>query len=178
MSNVEPYSTTIESYSTTEAILRRRRQNGFVYALVFGIPVLLGCLLFVGMFYYSLSQIGANDAKGPAPDADFATRRAWGESELKHHFKRVDQWVRTSEQITEDVGFVTGVAPISGPNCFNSYWAESDASLNLQVIGKNGEGVLRLPDVCADHPDYIYGLERDSTWTFNGKSSPLIVKEW
>jgi len=171
MSNEEPYS-------TTEAILRIRRQSSFVYALVLGIPVMLGFLLFVGMFYYSLSQIGVNDAKGPAPDGDFATRRAWGESELKHHFLRVDQWVRESEQITQDVGLVTGVAPIGGPNCFNSYWAESDASLNLQVIGKNGEGTLCLPDVCADHPDYIYGLERGSRWTFNGESSPLIVKEW
>lgn len=178
MSNVEPYSTTVESYCATEVILRIRRQNSFVYALVLGIPAMLGCLLSVGMFYYSLSQIGANDAKGPAPDADFATRRAWGESELKHHFRRAEQWVRKSEQITQDVGLVTGVAPIGGPNCFNSYWAESDASLNLQVIGRNGEGILCLPDVCADHPEYIFGLERDSTWTFNGKSSPLVAQKW
>ena len=170
--------TTEEQYDTTEAILRIRRAHNRVWSSVAVALLMSVFLLPTLLFYYGLSTIGENDTKGPAPDADFATRREWGESELKHHFKRVDQWLRKADQITRDVGLVTGVAPIGGPNRFNSYFGESDASLNLQVIGKNGEGILCLPDVCADDPDYIYGLERGSTWTFNGRCSRLIVEDW
>ena len=131
-----------EQYDTTEAILRVRRAHNRVWSSV-AVALLMSVFLLPALsFYYALSTIGEDDAKGPAPEADFATRREWGESELKHHFKRVDQWLRKADQITRDVGLVTGVAPIGGPNRFNSYFGESDASLNLQVIGKNGEGIL------------------------------------
>ncbi len=157
--------------------LKTRRKNSIIFSLILLLMMGIPFCCFVAMVCYSAGQFGADDTKGPAPNADYATRRAWGESELKHHFKRVDRWIRKSGQIAEDVGVVTGVAPIGAPNYFNSYWAESDASMNLQVIGTNGEGILCLPDVCADHPDYIYGLERDSKWTFNGISYPVIVKK-
>ena len=115
----------------------------------------------------------SRNTDGPAPDASYAVRRAWGEEKLKHHFRAADNWVRNSSQIARDVGTVSGVAPTGSPNSFGSSFGESWAALNLQVIGDKGEGVLRLPNFCADSSDYIGGFD-DGSWIFEKRSYPVF----
>ena len=62
-----------------------------------------------------------------------------------------------------------GVAPIGGPNSYSEGFGECWADMNLQVIGKRGEGILRLEDVGYDGTNAqnfkLHGLSL-SRWRF------------
>ncbi|MDB2686114.1 hypothetical protein N9Y42_02785 [Mariniblastus sp.] len=108
---------------------------------------------------------------GPAPAGSVAERREWGQNRLGGFFDRAEKWVRRSKQINDDIGHVTSVAPIGTPNSYGESFGEAWASLNLQVIGVDGEGVLLLP---RGEPD------EKAVWVFGGLASPVSEngKSW
>ena len=161
-------STTIKS-PRVEGPKATRVLNTVFIALILSPFILIGLFMCIGFIILAacLSEIDASNADGPAPDGGYAVRRAWGEENLKHHFTAVDKWVRNSSEIAQDIGPVKGVAPIGEPNSFGASFGESNASMNLQVIGEHGEGILHLPDVCADDPRHLYGVKVNRlTWSF------------
>jgi len=127
-------------------------------------------ILFVFLMLFSIES---QNTDGPAPNANFATRRQWGEEKLKHHFRAAEKWLRTSTQIAKDIGSINGVAPIGSPNSFGAGFGESWAEMNLEVIGDRGEGVLYLPDFCADDSRQTYGFDTAS-WIFEDHRYPVL----
>ena len=118
----------------------------------------------------STAEMKAASVDGSAPDASYEVRRSWGERNLHHHFVRVDQWIRASKEINDAIGNVIGVAPIGSPNSYHEGFGETWARMNLQVIGERGEGVLHLPDVCADDPQNLSGVEvNEQSWTHQAR---------
>ena len=145
--------------------------SGWVICLV-----VLFCLplaAFFGYFVLCLASIDRQATDGPAPNANYEVRRQWGEEKLQHHFEAAEKWIHNSSQIANDVGAVTGVAPIGSPNSFGASFGESWAAMNLQVIGDQGEGVLHLPNFCADDDGNIHGFE-SGTWIFETHQSPTL----
>ncbi len=105
--------------------------------------------------------------EGPAPNERYSIRRSWGKENLRHHFVSVEKWIHESGEIENDIGKVIGVAPIGSPNSYFEGFSESWARMNLQIIGEKGEGVLCLPDVCADDPNHLSGVElTEKSWTY------------
>ena len=151
-------------FATTGAVI--------VFVLV---PFVL-CMLF---WMLCLFSIDSDKTDGPAPNASYTVRREWGEEKLRHHFRAAEKWIYQSSQIAKDVGKVTGVAPIGSPNSFGAGFGESWAALNLQVLGDKGEGVLCLPDFCADDHRNVYGFDTGS-WTFEKSKRPVFKngKSW
>jgi len=125
---------------------------------------------------------GRGDYPAVAPDADFATRRKWGQKEMFEYFELTEKWVRNSSLIAKDVGNVTGVAPIGSPNRFyaGGFTDGSYCTMNLQVIGENGEGVLTLPVVNVNNGYQLYGIADNSTWKFGDKNNLIVLsgKSW
>ena len=115
-----------------------------------------------------LSTIGSGSVEGPAPDGVYAVRRNWGQKNLGY-FDEVDKWIRSSQQIAKDIGTVRGVAPIGGPNSYSEGFGECWADMNLQVIGKRGEGILRLEDV---------GYDGTNAQNFKKKLHGLSLSRW
>lgn len=162
------------SFSPVTGSRRLSVSHGLAWPILL-LLILAGTLIGLPFLFFARlnSDIEENNVDGPAPNASYAIRRAWGENKLQHHFVRVDEWVRQSNRIADDIGTVTGVAPIGSPNSFRAYFGESSARMNLQVIGEKGEGVLYLPDVCADDPGILNGvyIEKGS-WTFMRTEGP------
>lgn len=125
---------------------------------------------------------GRGDYPAVAPDADFATRRAWGQKEMFDYFELTEKWVRESSLIAEDVGNVSGVAPIGSPNRFyaGGFTDGSYCTMNLQVIGENGEGLVTLPVVNVNRGYELYGIADNSTWKFGDESDLITIsgKSW
>jgi hypothetical protein len=139
--------------------------------------------IFLMMLEYSFRYgPGRGDYPAVAPDADFQTRRAWGKKEMFDYFKLVDQWVRKSSLIAEDVGKVTGVAPVGSPNRFyaGGFTDGAHCKMNLQVVGEKGEGVLTLPVVNVNNSYRLYGIADSSTWKFGDETDliKLSGKSW
>ena len=134
------------------------------------------------MMYSSTYGPGRGDYPAVAPDADFATRRAWGQKEMFNYFTLTEKWVRASSLIAEDVGAVTGVAPIGFPNRFyaGGFTDGSHCAMNLQVIGEKGEGLLTLPEVNVNSMLDLYGIDEESSWNFEGQSDIIVLsgKSW
>ena len=152
----------------------------------FGLPLGSLIAIFVGsvcfqLFIYGFwaamfSGPGFRESNGSAPDADYATRRQWGKTELVSYFDFMDKWVRKSELIREDIGKVTGVAPIGATNKYQAFFGDpANVEMNLQVIGERGEGILNLPEMAlCDVYDKTSGLHPKSTWKFNGQSTYIL----
>jgi hypothetical protein len=87
---------------------------------------------------------------GPAPKGEFAVRRAWGEKHLGKYLVAAESWIRKNKDIESDIGRIVGVAPVDGPNRYCDGFGECWATMNLQIIGENGEGVLELSEVSFD----------------------------
>lgn len=125
---------------------------------------------------------GIGDYPAVAPNGDFETRRAWGEKEMFEYFELADKWVRKSSLIAEDVGAVTGVAPIGSPNRFyaGGFSDGSFCAMNLQVIGLKGEGVLTMPEVNVNNMLQLYQISANSTWSFEGEKEKIMLsgKSW
>ena len=136
------------------------------------------------LMMYSFSYgAGRGDYPAVAPDADFETRRAWGKKEMFAYFELAEKWVRESSLIAEDVGKVTGVAPIGSPNRFyaGGFTDGAHCVMNLQVIGEKGEGLLTMPEVNVNNGYELYGIAENSTWKVQGHPTELIVlsgKSW
>ena len=136
------------------------------------------------LMMYSFSYgAGRGDYPAVAPDADFETRRAWGKKEMFAYFELAEKWVRESSLIAEDVGKVTGVAPIGSPNRFyaGGFTDGSHCVMNLQVIGEKGEGLLTMPEVNVNNGYELYWIAENSTWKVQGHPTELIVlsgKSW
>lgn len=139
--------------------------------------------MFVLMMGYSFSYgPGRGDYPAVAPNADFETRRAWGKKEMFEYFELAEKWVKKSTLIAEDVGAVTGVAPIGSPNRFyaGGFTDGSYCTMNLQVIGLKGEGVLTMPEVNVNNMLDLYDISEDSTWSFGGETELILHsgKSW
>ena len=121
-------------------------------------------------------ESGPNNSPAVAPNADFETRRAWGKNEMSEYLKYAEKWARKSSLIYEDIGFVTKVAPIGGPNRFHQggFTDGSYCSMNLQVIGTKGEGLLTLPKVYVNNMGQLYEISKHSTWKFEGKTEVIL----
>ncbi len=150
----------------------------FVALAIFTSPVWAFWLL---LMYSSSYGPGRGDYPAVAPDADFETRRAWGEQEMFDHFELAEKWVRQSSLIAEDVGTVTGVAPIGSPNRFyaGGFTDGAHCAMNLQVIGEKGEGLLTMPEV--NFNNIPSRISKESTWKFDDDPTEIIVisgKSW
>lgn len=148
---------------------RRQRRRVVLLAGLIVPLVLAGAAIGMSFMFFGCiaAELEESNVSGPAPNASYAMRRAWGEENLRHHFLRVDDWIRQSKQIADDIGTVTGVAPVGAPNSYGASFGESWARMNLQVIGEKGEGILYLPDVCADDTRKLHGVTlNDQSWTF------------
>lgn len=149
---------------------------------------IIGCFYGTAFLFFgiALSGLGDQNPSGYAPNTQYAARRAWGQKEMRQYFEYVDQWVRRSELITSDVGKVTGVAPIGWPNKVVTFFTDGPSvTMNLQVIGERGEGILNLPEVRL--PGYVkkdlklpFGIDEESSWNFLGKSTLITSsgKSW
>ncbi|MDB2687751.1 hypothetical protein N9Y42_11130 [Mariniblastus sp.] len=85
----------------------------------------------------------AASVEGPAPNATHALRRDWANSNnLKKYFTAAEQWIREDKSIEDKIGSVVGVAPTGGPNEYCEGFGECWATMNLEVIGDKGEGVV------------------------------------
>ena len=178
--STEPLSTD-DLYSPNPNLYTGRSGSpGITVGTMLLVLLLMPFVLGYALMFLAMSSIGSGDTEGPAPEGSYAIRRAWGEEKLHHHFKAADKWVRESSQIAKDIGSVTGVAPIGAPNSFGSSFGESWASMNLQVVGTKGEGVLRLPNFCADDPNHLFGFDHDASWTFEDHRYPVFPcgKSW
>ena len=120
---------------------------------------------------------GRGDYPAVAPDADFETRHAWGQQEMFEYFELTEKWVRDSSLIAEDVGTVTGVAPIGSPNRFyaGGFTDGAYCTMNLQVKGETGEGLLTLPIVNVNRMGQFYGIADNSTWTFGDETDLILL---
>lgn len=127
--------------------------------------------LMLVLFFLMGREYDAVQEEGPAPVGSVAERRAWGEERLNDFFDRADKWAKKSSQIRGDIGRVIDVAPIGSPNSYGSSFGEAWASLNLQVIGTKGEGVLFLPEAVPDE---------NAAWIFDGIEHPVFEngKSW
>ena len=151
-----------KTFSPLEALTRRgvvlnkdriSRGVGNVF-----LSVVLGILLAAVFFmvfgavfvWFALSELDAANVDGPAPDGGYEVRRAWGEQNLREYFGAAEDWIRENQNIESDIGIVTGVAPIGGPNKYCNGFGECWATMNLQVIGEKGEGILSLSEVSFD----------------------------
>ena len=124
-------------------------------------PIVIGFLFFILLGFES----NASQESGPAPTGTVSERRAWGKERLRDFFTSADEWAHESSQIAADIGEVTSVAPIGAPNSYGRGFGEAWASLNLQVIGTRGEGVLFLPDAKPND---------DAAWIFEGHAYPVF----
>ena len=85
----------------------------------------------------------AASVEGPAPDATYALRRDWANNNnLKKYFTAAEQWIHEDKAIEDEIGSVVGVAPIGEPNRYCEGFGECWATMNLEVIGDKGEGVV------------------------------------
>ena len=160
--------------------LIRTLLNLFVALAILTSPIWGFWLLLMYSFSYGP---GRGDYPAVAPDADFETRRAWGKKEMFDYFELAEKWVRESSLIAEDVGKVTGVAPIGSPNRFyaGGFTDGAYCVMNLQVIGEKGEGLLTMPEVNVNRGYKLYGISENSTWKFAGQPTELIAlsgKSW
>ena len=171
-----PATTKPNLYSSRTRILANTLWTTFAALVVL---MLVPFVLFMLFWMLCLFSVGSRQVDGPAPNASYSVRREWGEEKLQHHFKAAEKWIYQSSQIAKDVGKVNGVAPIGSPNRFGAGFGESWAALNLQVLGDKGEGILCLPDFCADDHRNIYGFDTGS-WTFENSKRPVFKngKSW
>ena len=136
------------------------------------VGVLCQVLLWVGVFFAAfyalaflvlmllLSGIDSATVYGPAPNDVFAVRRDWGQKNLPY-FNETEKWIRGSRQIANDIGKVTGVAPIGSPNKYGESFGEASSDMNLQVVGERGEGTLLLTGL-------EYWGSKDDKWRLRG----------
>ena len=145
------------------------------FSVVFGVltsPIWGGALLIAVLV--SL-DFGLDNSPAVAPNADFETRRAWGKNEMREYLEYAEKWARKSSLIYEDIGYVTKVAPIGRPNRFHQggFTDGSYCSMNLQVIGTNGEGLLTLPKVYVNNMGDLYEISKHSTWKFGDETDVI-----
>ena len=108
--------------------------------------VLVKALFFVSLFWLMHLEMEAENVAGPAPDGDYSVRRKWGEQHLEAYLVSAENWIRKSQKIKNAIGNVDGIAPIKGPNKHGCSFGESWTTLNLQVIGPKGEGILTISE--------------------------------
>ena len=126
---------TPEKMSIVRVLLSVLLRVVMIFAAFYGVAFLFLMLV--------LSDIDSATVKGPAPNDVFAVRRAWGQEKLPY-FDETEKWIRGSKQIADDIGKVTGVAPIGSPNNYGESFGEASSDMNLQVVGERGEGTLLL----------------------------------
>ena len=142
-------------------------------ALGFGLLILASPIL---LLHFAISNgQGRGDYVGVAPEGSVEQRRAWAKKEMFDYFKLTEQWVRKSSLIQNDIGPIIDVAPIGSPNRFvaGGFTDGSHCRMNLQVIGKKGEGILYLPEVNVNNMYDLYGISEWSTWTFDGETQVI-----
>ena len=142
------------------------------FSIVFGV---LTSPIWGGVMLLSLDSRPDN-SPAVAPNADFETRRAWGMKKMPRYFKYAEKWARKSSLISQDIGYVTKVAPIGGPNQFHrgGFTDGSYCLMNLQVIGTKGEGLLTLPKVYVNNMGQLYQIAKDSTWKVGDETEVIL----
>ena len=118
----------------------------FSFLRVTSVLILFFALLSISFFYLLDLEMQASSVAGPAPEGEYNARRKWGEENLEAYLASAENWIKNNAKIENDVGKVHGVAPIRGPNKHGLSFGESWTTLNLQVIGRQGEGILRIEE--------------------------------
>ena len=116
---------------------------------VTGVLMLITALFFmsyIAFFWLVHLEMEASNVAGPAPKGDYSIRRKWGEQNLGVYLASAESWIKRNKEIENDIGKVQSVAPIFGPNKHGSSFGESGTTLNLQVIGTQGEGWLKVEE--------------------------------
>lgn len=120
------------------------------------------CVVATGFFSETKRQ---TDAQPGAPQADFETRRKWGERKFQEYLSSVEEWTRTAPVITTDVGRVIKVAPIGSPNRrIYGFTDGSCAIMQLEVVGEKGTGILLLPSVVMSYQLEIREIGDEASW--------------
>jgi len=184
--SVATFSTRSHAAETLKTLVAPLRHPLIKIALIVGGA--MACLQVMAVLFMGavLSGLGDQNPDGYAPDTTYSERRAWGQREMRQYFDHADQWVRKSELIAGDIGKVNGVAPIGWPNKVVTFFTDGPSvTMNLQVIGERGEGVLNLPEV--QLPGYVkkdikvpFGIHEESSWNFQGNSTLITSsgKSW
>lgn len=140
----------------------------FVVLGILGLSVLLPVGTLVCLL--SLSDAGG----GHAPQKDFTARRAWGERLYRPYLEHLDRWAANSALIRRDVGEVQRLAPV-GFNKYHSGFTDGGyATMNLEVIGPRGTGILHLPQVEIWSTGQLHSIGEDATWTCHGKTEFIV----
>lgn len=112
---------------------------------------------------------------GAAPQADFATRRAWGEDLFGPYLRHIDAWAAQAEVLHRDVGSIQRIAPTGGPNRYHPGFTDGAyAVMNLEVIGTTGQGVLFLPFVEVLRTNQLLGIG-EGRWKFAGQEHLVVM---
>ena len=131
----------------------KRRHSLGTTVLIALVPVIfvlmMGAPFFAAIGYAVLFEesSGPRGSQGPAPNGSFELRREWGEKNFAEHLAAAEKWIREDRNIKAHIGEVVRVAPIGGPNKYCEAFPYYYWKLNLQVIGKRGEGVMRFSHV-------------------------------
>lgn len=131
----------------------------------------LVALFFLGAEYLWLSY---QDPTAPAPEGLVPDRHAWGDSYLGSRYRNAGEQVNFSPLLREDVGTVTGVAPLGVPNFIaTTDDGEKGATLRLEVTGAGGRGIHRVGHL-ARTPSGDW-CARSLTWSSGGRSRTLSI---
>ena len=96
-----------------------KRVTGFLARNIAGLLLISILPLMFAVPVAAMFGLGSRSSRAEcneAPQADFETRRAWGEKEYPRYLKDVGQFAATSKMIRDDIGRVMKIAPVGSPN--------------------------------------------------------------
>ena len=138
------------------------------------IIVFLAVLFLPGIIVLLCIEAECRGRGGDAPQADFETRRAWGEKLYKPYLEHMDSWAARSALIQSDIGEVQRIAPIGFNHYQGGFTDGANAKMNLEVVGERGKGILHLPYVEIFSDGQLNNIGADATWTCNGKTEVIV----
>ena len=138
-------------------------------------------LLIIGCVGYALIQLNTAPSVSSfnkialvsAPHGDVVSREMWGRKTFAPYWGVIESWIRNASTISKDIGDLISVAPVAYPNFMiaGTVGKYPYATLNLELIGTRGRGVLRVKDMSfrgTDFQDARIGDFQQSIWTFDG----------
>lgn len=99
-------------------MIKIEHQRAFICAKTF-----LLVLLSVTLSACEKNQL-CNSAQTSAPPGTAQERHEWAVKTFGIVYQRVEDWTRNSKFIFAQVGNITSVAPIGGPNCENQFFTD------------------------------------------------------
>lgn len=134
------------------------------------VSAFLAVLFLPGILLILCLEAEVRGRSGHAPQADFATRREWGERLYRPYLEYMDSWAALSPLIRSDVGDVQRIAPIGFNRYQGGFTDGAYAAMNLEVIGTHGTGILHLPYVEIWDNGQLNSIGESAKWTCNGKT--------